>query len=184
MTTSTTHATSAEVTVIDTHARWPLLYLIGAALLWLVGSGVLALIAAIQLHSPAFFGECEWFTHGRMEAMRETAFVYGWAANAGLAVGPWILARLGGHPLRALNWVVIGAVFWNVGVAAGLVGIASGDMTSFALLQMPRYVQPLLVFAYAAVGISGVLAWSGRKRDGTYASQWYAAAALFLSLGC
>lgn len=180
MTTSTTHAASAEVTVIDTHARWPLLYLIGAALLWIVGSGVLALIAAIQLHSPAFFAECEWFTHGRMEAMRETTFVYGWAANAGLAVGTWILGRLGGHPLRALNWVLVGAVFWNIAVAGGLVGIAMGDMTSFALLQLPRYVQPLLVFAYAAVGISGVLAWSGRKRDATYASQWYAAAALFL----
>lgn len=180
MTTPPTNAASAEVTAIDTHARWPLLLLIGSALGWLVVSGVFALIAATQLHSPAFFSECAWFTHGRMKALHETAFVYGWAASAGLAISLWILGRLGGNPLRALNWVVVGTVFWNLGVAAGLVGIATGDMTSFSLLQLPRYVLPLLVFAYAAIAIPGVLAWSGRQRAGTYASQWYAVAALFL----
>jgi cytochrome c oxidase cbb3-type subunit 1 len=180
MTTPSTHAAAAEVTVIDRHARWPLLLLLGAAISWLVVSGVLALIAAIQLHSPAFYSECVAFTPGRMQALRETAFVYGWAANAGLAIALWILGRLGGHALRALNWAVVGALFWNLGVAAGLVGIATGDMTSFALLQLPRYIQPLLVFAYAAIAISGVLAWSGRERDGTFASQWYAVAGLFL----
>jgi cytochrome c oxidase cbb3-type subunit 1 len=180
MTTPSTNAASAEVTVIDTQARWPLLLMLGSALAWLVVSGVFALISAVQLHSPAFFSECAWFTHGRMKALHETAFVYGWAANAGLAISLWILGRLGGHPLRALNWVVVGAVFWNFGVVAGLVGIATGDMTSFTLLQLPRYVQPLMVFAYAAMAISGVLAWSGRQRAGTFASQWYAVAALFL----
>jgi cytochrome c oxidase cbb3-type subunit 1 len=38
----------------------------------------------------------------------------------------------------------------------------------------------LLFVAYAAMAISGVLAWSGRKSDGLFASQWYAVAALFL----
>lgn len=180
MTTPPTHATPAEVTAIDTQARGPLLLLVGAALTWLVVSGVFALISAVQLHSPAFYSECAWFTHGRMAALHETAFVYGWAANAGLAIGLWLLGRLGGQSLRALNWAVVGGVFWNLGVAVGLVGIVVGDMTSFSLLQLPRYVQPLMVFAYSAIAIPGILAWSGRNRAGTYASQWYAVAALFL----
>lgn len=180
MTTPPTHATPAEVTAIDTQARGPLLLLVGAALTWLVVSGVFALISAVQLHSPAFYSECAWFTHGRMAALHETAFVYGWAANAGLAIGLWLLGRLGGQPLRALNWAVVGGVFWNLGVAVGLVGIVVGDMTSFSLLQLPRYVQPLMVLAYSAIAIPGILAWSGRNRAGTYASQWYAVAALFL----
>lgn len=180
MTTPPTHATPAEVTAIDTQARGPLLPLVGAALTWLVVSGVFALISAVQLHSPAFYSECAWFTHGRMAALHETAFVYGWAANAGLAIGLWLLGRLGGQPLRALNWAVVGGVFWNLGVAVGLVGIVVGDMTSFSLLQLPRYVQPLMVLAYSAIAIPGILAWSGRNRAGTYASQWYAVAALFL----
>ena len=180
MTNVSTNAASAEVTAIDTQARWPLLLLIGSGLMWLVISGIFALIASIQLHSPAFLTDCEWLTFGRTQAMGETAFIYGWAANAGIAVALWVLGRLGGYPLRALNWVIVGAVFWNLGVTVGLVGIATGDMTSFSLLQLPRYVQPLLAFAWASMGIAGVLAWAGRRTDGTFASQWYAVGALFL----
>lgn len=173
-------AASAEVTAIDTEARGPLLLLLGSGLMWLVASGILALITSVQLHSPAFLADCSWLTVGRAQALRETAFFYGWAANVGLGIALWVLGRLGGYPLRALNWVVVGTLFWNLGVTAGLIGIATGDMTSFALLQLPRYVLPFLVFAYAAVAMAGVLAWSGRRNDGMFAAQWYAAAALFL----
>jgi cytochrome c oxidase cbb3-type subunit 1 len=177
MSSPTTHA---EVTAADKAGRWPLLLLLASGLVWLVLSGVFALIASIQLHSPAFMSDCEWFTHGRVTALAETSFVYGWAANAGLGIALWVLGRLGGATLRAQNWAMVGTLSWNTGIALGLVGIATGDATSFALLEMPRYVQPLLVVAHIAIGISGILAWSGRRTDGTYASHWYAVAALFL----
>ncbi|HVS51450.1 MAG TPA: cbb3-type cytochrome c oxidase subunit I [Opitutaceae bacterium] len=188
MTTAPTHvspapaarAASAEVTAIDTTARGPLLFLLGSGIVWLVVSGVLALITSIQLHSPHFLEDCSCLTFGRAQALAQTAFVYGWLGNAGAAIALWLLGRLGGAPLRALNWVLVGALFWNAGVTAGLVGIGVGDMTSFSLLQLPRYVQPLLLFAWAAMAIAGVLAWSGRHRDHTFASQWYAVGALFL----
>jgi cytochrome c oxidase cbb3-type subunit I len=180
MTNAPTNAASAEVTAIDAQARGPLLLLLGSGVVWLVVSGILAVITSIQLHSPHFLADCPVLTFGRAQALRETAFVYGWAANAALGIGLWVLGRLGGYPLRALNWVVVGTLFWNIAVTAGLVGIAAGDMTSFSLLQLPRYVLPALVFAYAAIAISGVLAWSGRKADGTFASHWYAIAGLVL----
>jgi cytochrome c oxidase cbb3-type subunit I len=175
-----TNAAVAEVTAIDLRARPPLLLLLGAGVAWLVLSGILALIAAVQLHSPAFLQDWPWLTAGRSQALRETTFVYGWAANTGLAIGIWILGRLGGSLLRGLNWTLTGTVFWNLGVVVGLVGIATGDMTSLPLLQMPRYALPLLVTAYAAISITGVLAWTGRRTDSTYASHWYIVAALFL----
>jgi cytochrome c oxidase cbb3-type subunit I len=180
MTNVSTNAGSAEVTTIDVQARGPLLLLLGSGIVWLVISGVLAIITSIQLHSPQFLTDCPLFTFGRAQALRETAFIYGWAANAGLGIALWVLARLGSYPLRASNWAVVGTLFWNLGVTAGLVGIAIGDMTTFSMLQLPRYVQPLLAFAYAAIGISGVLAWSGRRSDVTFVSHWYAVAALVL----
>ncbi len=180
MTNVSTPAGSAEVTAIDTQARGPLLYLLVSGVAWLVVSGFLALIASIQLHSPHFLADCAWFTIGRTQAMRDTAFIYGWGGNAALGISLWLLGRLGAFPLRGLNWTVVGTVFWNLGIFAGLVGIAAGDMTGFSFLQLPRYVLPLLVVAYAAVGMTGVLAWSGRRYDGMYASQWYALAGLFL----
>jgi cytochrome c oxidase cbb3-type subunit 1 len=180
MSNVSTNAGTAEVTSIDTQARVPLLFLLGSGIAWLAISGVLALIASIQLHSPHFLADCPWLTFGRMQAMRETAFIYGWAANAGLGITLWVLGRLGGYPLRGLNWALVGTIFWNLGVTAGLIGIAAGDMTTFSFLQLPRYVQPLLVFAYAAIAMSGVLAWSGRRTDVMFASQWYGVAGLFL----
>ena len=179
MITAQTNA-SAEVTAIDSAARWPLLLLLVSAIKWLVLSGVLALIASIQLVQPAFLADCPVFTHGRTVALQESIFIYGWAANAGLALALWVLGRLGGSPLRATNWIVGGTIMWNVAVALGLIGIATGDATSIAFLQLPRYVQLMMVVAYGAMAVSGVLAWAGRRTDGTFAAQWYAVAALFL----
>ncbi|MDB6126491.1 MAG: cytochrome c oxidase, subunit, partial [Verrucomicrobia bacterium] len=161
-------------------ARCPLLLLIGSALLWLLVSGALGLVNLLQLHTPSFLADCEIFTYGRVQAMQETAFIYGWAANAGLAVALWILGRLGGSPLRSINWASAGAMFWNVAITVGIIGIAAGDANSHAWFHLPRYVLPLMLISYGAIAVPGVLAWTGRNRDMTFASQWYAVAALFL----
>ncbi len=164
---------------IDRSAQWALLLLLASGLVWLAVGGMLALVHSIQLHTPGFLAASEWFTFGRTQAAAETALVYGWAANAGFAVALWLLARLGGAPLRGLGLVKIGGAFWNLGVTLGLIGILAGDLTSFSLLQTPVYVQPLLLIAFAAIGTAGVLAWSGRRVGRTFAAQWYAVAALF-----
>jgi len=179
MTTSSSLA-SAEVSDLDRSARWPLAFLILASLGWLVFSGVAALLNTLQILEPQFLADCEWLIYGRLQAIQESAFLYGWAVNAALAVGLWLLVRLGGVPLRAANWVAVGAVFWNLGLTLGLGGIAAGHMTSFALFQLPDYIQPLMLAAFAAMAAPGVLAWTGRRDRTTFASQWYVVAALFL----
>ena len=179
MTTVSTNA-PAEVTAADTTARWPLLLILATAIVWLVLAGVLSLIASIQLVQPTFMADCSSLTFGRTIALQESIFVYGWAANAGLGLALWLLSRLGGSPLRAQNWIVCGTLFWNFAIVLGLVGIATGDATSIVFLELPRYVQGLMLVAYACVAMPGVLAWIGRRNEGTFAAQWYAVAAIFL----
>ena len=180
MTQTTSSTASPGVSEIDTSSRCALSFLIVASLLWLVTGGVLALLNLLQTHTPGFLADCFLFTHGRLDAMQETALVYGWAGNAGIAVALWLLSRLAGSALRGTNYLVAGALFWNIGVKLGVYGIAFGDMTSFSLMQMPDYVQPLMLVAYALMAAPGVLAWTGRRNDSTFATQWYAIAALFL----
>jgi cytochrome c oxidase cbb3-type subunit 1 len=170
----------AEVTATDASSRNPLLLLLASALAWLVAASALSLTASVQLHTPSFLAFCSVLTYGHTSAMAETAFVYGWMANAGLALALWTLGRLAGEPLRAQNWAVAGALFWNLGVTGAVVGIGVGDATGFALLGLPKYVQLVMFASYAAIAVSGLLAWSGRLREVSYASHWYAAAALFL----
>lgn len=171
---------SQEVSEIDANARFPLSLLLGAALLWLVVSGALALLNYAQALNPRILEDCAFFSFGRTQAIQETALIYGWVANAGFAVALWTLGRLGGSPLRSLNWSVVGTIFWNLGVVVGLVGIGLGDGTSIAFLHMPDYVQLLLLVSFGAIAVPGVLAWTGRKHKTAFAAQWYAVAALFL----
>ncbi len=180
MTPASTPPVPPDAGGIDASARVPLLLLLGSAIFWLIAGGILGLVASIQLHTPEFLGNCAWFTYGRMQAAQESALVYGWAVNAGLAVALWLLVRLGGGPMRGAGLAAVGAAFWNLALTLGIAGIFAGDMTGFAFLQLPAYVQPALLAAYAAVAAAGVLAWTGRRTAFTYATQWYAVAALFV----
>lgn len=177
MTPATPNAPGRE---IDITARGPLSLLLASALAWLLVSGGLSLVAVIQLHTPAFLAGCSVLTYGHTQALQETAFLYGWAANASFAVALWLLGRLSGAPLRGLGLLSVGTLFWNLGVAAGLGCIMFGEATSVPFLQMPAYVHPLLLVSYAAIATPGILAWTGRRTAQTFAAQWYAVAALFL----
>lgn len=171
---------SPEVSEIDSSARGPLSLLLAFALFWLVASGVLALVHLVQTINPAFLADCSWFTYGRMRGLQESAFIYGWVANSGFAVALWILGRLSGGALRSLNWLTVGTVFWNIGIVVGLVGISAGEGSATPFLRMPHHVQLLMLVAFGAMAVPGVLAWTGRHRARTFAAQWYAVAALFL----
>jgi cytochrome c oxidase cbb3-type subunit I len=170
----------ADRTSADTSGRLPLLYLIGSSILWLVLSSLLTLVTSIQLHTPQFLAEYSFFTYGRLHAAAETSFIYGWFGNLGLGLAIWILARLSGEKVRGSNWLFIGGLFWNVALSIAVIRLAFGDLTSISMYQLPGYVQPLMIIAYGAIAVSGMLAWTGRRRQMMYASQWYALASLFL----
>ena len=78
-------AEAAEITEMDSSARCSLLLMLGSGLLWLVLSGVLALVNLVQLHTPSFLADCAFFTDGTTPALQETAFLFGWAPNERLA---------------------------------------------------------------------------------------------------
>lgn len=178
--TAETPAAPAEVTVVETAGRAPLLLLAGSAIAWLLVSGILALASSIQLVHPDFLSGWSFLSYGRLTALAETAFIYGWVGNAGLTVALWMLGRLSGEPLRAPNWLLVGASFWNFSLLLALIGIAIGYGTAVPFFELPTVTIPILFLSYAAMAVPGVLAWVGRRRDLMFASQWYAVAALFL----
>lgn len=164
---------------IDRSCRLPLLVMFFSAFAWLAAGSVLALIASIQLHAPAFFGECPWFTYGHVRPAANNALVFGFASQAGIAIALWLFCRLGRTPLFAPLAVAITAKFWNLGVTAGVIGIFAGDSTGFEWLEMPRYASSILLVAYAAFGVCAIITFKSRREAVLYPSQWYLFAALF-----
>jgi cytochrome c oxidase cbb3-type subunit 1 len=172
-------AQRAELSAIDASTKLPALFFLGSSILWLLAGTVFALIASFKLHSPEFLGDVEWLTFGRSRALHLNAVIYGWAVNASFAVSLWLMARLSRAELRHPGLLLVAAVFWNIGVTVGMVGIALGHSTSIEWLEFPAYATPILFFAYALVGAWAVITFRFGRAKHIYVSQWYLLAALF-----
>lgn len=169
----------AELTAIDDSCRGPVLLFLVAGALWLLVSTGLAIISAVQLHNPGFLGDLAWLTYGRARPATTNAFTFGWAFNAAFAVTLWLMARLSDAPLRGAPLAVVGGIFWNLGVLLGVGGILIGDSTGQPGLEIPGYATPVLLAAYALIGVVGVAAFRFGRSSWVYVSQWYLLAALF-----
>ncbi len=172
-------AHSAEVSQIDASLRTPLVALIGSALVWLLIASVLGIISAWKLHTPAFLNACEYVTYGRIQPAQTNAFIYGWGFNAAFAVSLWLMARLSRGALPGVGVLLIGTIFWNVGVTLGIGGIILGFSTSIEWLEMPGFATPLLLVAYALIAAWTFVVFRAGRSQQIYASQWYIFAALF-----
>jgi cytochrome c oxidase cbb3-type subunit 1 len=172
---SSVRVSSAE---IDRSCRLPVLVLFTSALLWLLLGLTLALISSIKLHSAGFLAQCPWLTYGRVYPASLNAVVYGFATPAALGTALWLLARLGGNALFGAGFITIGVLFWNLGVALGLMGILLGDGTGYEWLEIPGYASPILFFSFTFIGICAILTFHARRERSLYVSQWYLLAAL------
>lgn len=150
-----------------------MIFLLIAAIEWLIISGIFALIASIKAHSPEFIESCEWFTYGRVQAIAHTAFIYGWACNAAFAIGIWLMLKLSGAKGCCVWITAVAGKFWNLGVFIGVVGILIGDMTTIEWLPIPGYAVPLLLVSSLAMCFWTFMTYFNREKDLSYISQWY-----------
>ena len=164
---------------IDASCRVPVLLLFVSSAAWLLLGSILHMVATLKFHSPAFLADCPWLTYGRVHPASLNAFVYGFAAQAGLGVMLWLMAHLGRTRLAFSPGIVVGAVFWNIGATLGVLGILYGESTGFEWLEMPRYASVMLFGSYLVIGFGGALTFHARREKQLYISQWFLLAALF-----
>jgi cytochrome c oxidase cbb3-type subunit 1 len=164
---------------IDASCRNPVVFLFAKAAGWLVLGSVLACIASVKIHAPYLLADWRWLTYGRLQPAAMNSFLYGFALQAGVGVGLWIICRLGRTTLVQPGIALIGATIWNFGVFLGVFGILAGDGTGYEWLEMPRYASPILLSAYALIGVCALLTFHGRREPRLYVSQWFLLAAWF-----
>lgn len=165
---------------IDASCRAPLMFLFTAALLWLVVGSLFGVLSSIKMHAPGMLANVDWLTYGRVRPAAVDMFLYGFLSQAGIAAAIWILCRLGKVTLVGGPTLLVGAMFWNLGVLLGVTGIFSGDSTGYQWFEFPRYATAILFVSYLMMGIAALLTFAFRNQRHTYASQWFILAALFV----
>ena len=174
-----TAPTSIAPAAIDASCRLPLVVLFLSAAVWLLIASAFGLIASIKFHAPGFLADSAWLTYGRVRPAGVNSMLYGFCLQAGLGVALWMLARLGRSTLVAPWMVIVGALCWNLGVAAGVLGIVRGGSTGFENLEMPAYAASLVFLGYLMMAFWGVLTFHQRRERQLYVSQWFLLSALF-----
>lgn len=174
---------SADTDPTQWSAQWascrvPVLFLLFCAVGWLLWGSIVGLMTSLKFHAPNLWADTAWLTYGRIQPLRETAYLYGFAFPAAWAIAIWMLVRLGHTRLRAPSLVVFGAVLWNIALKLGALGILAGEATGYEGFALPRHAAWLLIVAYALIGIPALMTFHGRERPGLYVSQWFLLAAL------
>ncbi len=168
---------SHERAEIDASTRVPVLLFFGSAIFWLLVGSLLGVISAWKMTHPGFLDSMAWLTFGRLRPAHLNTVIYGWASAAGIGTGLWLMARLCRIPLMHSKLLISAAVFWNIGVLVGVLGILAGDSRSIEWLEFPGYATPILFIAYAFIGIWAVIMFRYRRPGHVYVSQWYLFAA-------
>lgn len=169
----------SERQAIDASCRWPVLLFFASSVFWLLVGTVLALLASIKLHSPNFLADWSWLSFGRVRPAHLDIVAFGWSAMVGLGSAIWMVCRLCRTTLKAPQALVFAGILWNIGVAAGLYGVLSGDSNSIEWIEFPAYATILLFIAFAICAIWTITTFTRRREQHVYVSLWYIFAATF-----
>jgi cytochrome c oxidase cbb3-type subunit 1 len=149
-----------------------------ASVKWLVLSLVAGVLAMLKIYYPPLLAGFSPFTYGRLVAFQDAVFIYGFASQAAMAIALWLICRLGATPLVGRGASTVAAVFWNIGVVVGALGILIGDLSPFPHFQFPHNAMPILFLSYCVYGICALLTFTARRECVMYPSLWFVFAGL------
>jgi cytochrome c oxidase cbb3-type subunit I len=150
---------------------------LSSAVFWLFVGSLLGCLAAWKLVVPSFLDDPGWLTYGRIQPAAENALVYGWASQAGIGLGLWLLAHLGRTALGSERLLITAGLFWNLGGLLGVCSIIAGAGHAIRGLEFSGAAAFILLIAYACIGVWSLILLRDRSSDGLYVSQWYLLAA-------
>ncbi len=136
------------------------------------------MVAAIKAHAPGFLAGSAWLTYGRVRPAGTSVFLYGFVLQAGLGLALWMFCRLGRNPLRGRRILGAAAVFWNIGLLAGALGILAGAGTGYPWFELPRASAPVLFVSWVLAGIWALINLHRRQSRPLYVAQGFLLTAL------
>jgi cytochrome c oxidase cbb3-type subunit 1 len=148
---------------------------------WFAAATTFGLIGASYLIAPDFVANIEYIHFGRTRPMHVNAVLFGFVTPGLLAAAFYYIPKLLLTALFSQKLGVFTAVFWNITLAAGIIGIAFGHSQGREYAEFPWPVDIMVVISFALVVINLLMTIRRRKEPLLYVSIWYVTAAAVLT---
>jgi len=149
--------------------------------LWFAGATTLGMIAAGYLIAPDFLANVEFIHFGRVRPMHVNAVLFGFVTPGLLAAAFYYFPKLLQTELYSHKLGVFSAIFWNITVASGLIGIALGHTQGREYAELAWPVDIMVVISFAMVVFNILMTIRQRKESILFVSIWYTTAAMVLT---
>jgi cbb3-type cytochrome c oxidase subunit I len=148
---------------------------------WFAAATSLGMIGAGYLIAPDFLANIEYIHFGRVRPMHINAVLFGFVTPGLLAVAFYYFPRLLRTELFSHKLGVFNAIFWNITVAAGMIGISTGHTQGREYAELPWPVDIMVVISFSLVVFNVLMTIRKRKERILYVSIWYTTAAVVLT---
>jgi cytochrome c oxidase cbb3-type subunit 1 len=149
--------------------------------LWFAGATTLGMIAAGYLIAPDFLANIEFIHFGRVRPMHVNAVLFGFVTPGLLAAAFYYFPKLLQTELYSHKLGVFSAIFWNITVASGLIGIATGHTQGREYAELAWPVDIMVVISFSMVVFNILMTIRQRKESILFVSIWYTTAAMVLT---
>ena len=148
---------------------------------WFAAATSLGMIGAGYLIAPDFLANIEYVHFGRVRPMHINAVLFGFVTPGLLAAAFYYIPRLLRTELFSHKLGVFSAIFWNITVASGLVGISLGYTQGREYAELPWPVDIMVVISFSLVVFNILMTVRQREERILYVSIWYTTAAVILT---
>ena len=148
---------------------------------WFAVATTFGLIGAGYLIAPDFLANIEYIHFGRVRPMHINAVLFGFVTPGLLASAFYYFPKLLRTELFSHKLGVFSAVFWNITVAAGVIGISLGYTQGREYAELPWPVDIMVVISFVMVVINILMTIRQRKESILFVSVWYTTAAVVLT---
>lgn len=148
---------------------------------WFAAATSFGLIGAGYLIAPDFLANIEYIHFGRIRPMHINAVLFGFVTPGLLAAAFYYFTKLLRTEIFSEKLGVVTAVFWNITVTAGMVGIATGHTQGREYAELPWSVDIMVVICFALVVFNILMTIRRRQEPILFVSVWYTTAAVILT---
>ena len=148
---------------------------------WFAAATSFGMIGASYLIAPDFIANIEFIHFGRIRPMHVNAVLFGFVTPGLLAAAFYYIPRVLRTELFSQKLGVFSAIFWNITVAAGIIGVSIGHTQGREYAELPWTVDIMVVISFILVIINLLMTIRQRKEPILYVSVWYVTAAVILT---